>query len=151
MTEHAVIMCREPGRHATLDKGHEEGEGWRSRRALLGEQEGEKVLDPAGESAHCCTHSSALYVLRPAREARSVSSRGWLCIGEGPHPPHTSQPVPSPPKVSGGRQSWFSSLPIPSLMDHRNPREQEAQGEFPGMKSSVFQHSGRQSPLGITF
>ena len=25
MTEHALIMCREPGRHSTLDKGHEEG------------------------------------------------------------------------------------------------------------------------------
>ena len=25
MTEHALIMCREPGRHFTLDKGHEEG------------------------------------------------------------------------------------------------------------------------------
>src|SRR5574337_1139442 len=25
MTEHAVIMCREPGRPSTLDKGHEEG------------------------------------------------------------------------------------------------------------------------------
>ena len=26
MTEHALILCREPGRHSTLDKGHEEGE-----------------------------------------------------------------------------------------------------------------------------
>ena len=25
MTEHALILCREPGRHSTLDKGHEEG------------------------------------------------------------------------------------------------------------------------------
>ena len=25
VTEHALIMCREPGRHSTLDKGHEEG------------------------------------------------------------------------------------------------------------------------------
>ena len=25
MTEHALIMCRETGRHSTLDKGHEEG------------------------------------------------------------------------------------------------------------------------------
>ena len=25
MTEHALIMCRKPGRHSTLDKGHEEG------------------------------------------------------------------------------------------------------------------------------
>ena len=25
MTEHALIMCGEPGRHSTLDKGHEEG------------------------------------------------------------------------------------------------------------------------------
>ena len=25
MTEHARILCREPGRHSTLDKGHEEG------------------------------------------------------------------------------------------------------------------------------
>ena len=25
MTEHALIMCREPGRPSTLDKGHEEG------------------------------------------------------------------------------------------------------------------------------
>ena len=25
MTENALIMCREPGRHSTLDKGHEEG------------------------------------------------------------------------------------------------------------------------------
>ena len=25
MTEHALIMCREPRRHSTLDKGHEEG------------------------------------------------------------------------------------------------------------------------------
>ena len=25
MTEHALIMCREPGRLSTLDKGHEEG------------------------------------------------------------------------------------------------------------------------------
>ena len=24
MTEHALIMCREPGRHSTLDKGHED-------------------------------------------------------------------------------------------------------------------------------
>ena len=24
MTEHALILCREPGRHSTLDKGHEE-------------------------------------------------------------------------------------------------------------------------------
>ena len=24
MTEHALIMCQEPGRHSTLDKGHEE-------------------------------------------------------------------------------------------------------------------------------
>ena len=23
MTEHALIMCREPGRHSTVDKGHE--------------------------------------------------------------------------------------------------------------------------------
>ena len=26
MTEHALIMCREPGRPSTLDKGHEEGD-----------------------------------------------------------------------------------------------------------------------------
>ena len=25
MTEHALIMCQEPGRPSTLDKGHEEG------------------------------------------------------------------------------------------------------------------------------
>ena len=25
MPEHALIMCREPERHSTLDKGHEEG------------------------------------------------------------------------------------------------------------------------------
>ena len=25
VTEHALIMCREPGRHSNLDKGHEEG------------------------------------------------------------------------------------------------------------------------------
>ena len=25
MTVHALILCREPGRHSTLDKGHEEG------------------------------------------------------------------------------------------------------------------------------
>ena len=25
VTEHALIMCREPGRHSTLDKGYEEG------------------------------------------------------------------------------------------------------------------------------
>src|SRR5574340_423665 len=25
VTEHALIMCREPGRPSTLDKGHEEG------------------------------------------------------------------------------------------------------------------------------
>ena len=25
MTEHALILCREPGRHSTLVKGHEEG------------------------------------------------------------------------------------------------------------------------------
>src|SRR5574341_945614 len=25
VTEHALILCREPGRHSTLDKGHEEG------------------------------------------------------------------------------------------------------------------------------
>ena len=25
MIEHALIMCREPGRHSTLDKGPEEG------------------------------------------------------------------------------------------------------------------------------
>ena len=25
LTERALIKCREPGRHSTLDKGHEEG------------------------------------------------------------------------------------------------------------------------------
>ena len=25
MTEHALILCREPGRHSTLNKGYEEG------------------------------------------------------------------------------------------------------------------------------
>ena len=25
MTEHALIVCREPGRHSSLDKSHEEG------------------------------------------------------------------------------------------------------------------------------
>ena len=25
VTEHALILCREPGRHCTVDKGHEEG------------------------------------------------------------------------------------------------------------------------------
>ena len=35
MTEHALILCREPGRHSTLDKGHEEGVDFRTVLGLL--------------------------------------------------------------------------------------------------------------------
>lgn len=56
-----------------------------------------------------------------------------------------------PQRCQAADRVGLQASPIPSLVEHRGPCEQEAQGEFLGIKNSVFQHGGRQCPLGVIF